>query len=92
MLKTSESRRRESMTRRQHNDMLQTRLCTLHVRTLRGGVAQLVACLISNRSVVSSNAIKGSRCFLGLDTVPLLVNTDWLHARTRTRNFTIELK
>ena len=46
-----------------------------------GGVTQLVARLTRNWSVVNSNPIKGSRCILELETLPLLLSTGWFRER-----------
>ena len=42
---------------------------------IRGGVAQWVAHLIRNVEVVGSSPIKGPRCFLEQETLPLLKTT-----------------
>ena len=46
-------------------------------------MAQLVAHLPHNVKVVSSNPIKGSRCFLEQETLPLLLSTGWFQVRIR---------
>mgnify|MGYP006890312833 CR=1 FL=1 len=51
---------------------------------IRGGVAQWVAHLIRNVEVVGSSPIKGPRCFLEQETLPLLLSTGWFQERIRT--------
>ena len=46
-------------------------------------VAQWVARLTHNRSVVTSNTIKDSRCLNQQETVPSLLCTGWLQERIR---------
>jgi len=56
------------------------------------GVAQWVTRLTRNVEVVGSSSIKGPRCFLEQDTLPLLLSTGWFqewiqvwfHNQTRT--------
>ena len=48
---------------------------------LRGGVEQWVACLTRNVEVVSSSPIKGPRCFLEQETLPLFLSTGWFQER-----------
>ena len=43
-----------------------------------GGVVQWVAHLTHNLEVVGSSPIKGPRCFLEQETLPLLLSTGWL--------------
>ena len=50
---------------------------------LRGSVAQWVAHLTCNVEVVGSSPIKGRRCFLEQDTLPLLLSTGWFQERIR---------
>ena len=45
--------------------------------TWRGCVAQWVACLTRNVEVVGSSPIKGPRCFLEQEKLPLLLSTGW---------------
>ena len=49
----------------------------------RGGVAQWVARLIRNVEVVGSSHIKGPRCFIEQETLPLLLSTGWFQERIR---------
>ena len=49
----------------------------------RGGVAQSVARLTLNVEVVGSSPIKGPRCFLDQETLPLLLSTGWFQERIR---------
>ena len=51
--------------------------------TLRGGVAQWVARLTRNVEVVGSSPIKGPRCFLEQETLPLLLSTGWFQEQIR---------
>ena len=44
---------------------------------IRSGVAQWVAPLTRNVEVVVSSPIKGTRCFLEQETLPLLLSTGW---------------
>ena len=53
-------------------------------KKMRGGVAQCVTRLIRNMSVVGSNPIKGSRCFLEQDTLPSFLSTSWFQERDRS--------
>ena len=48
---------------------------------LRGSVAQWVARLTRNVEVVGSSPIKGPRCFLDQETLPLLLSTGWFQER-----------
>ena len=50
---------------------------------LRGGVAQWVARLTRNVEVVGSSPIKGPRCYLEQDTLPLLLSTGWFQKGIR---------
>ena len=43
--------------------------------------SQLVACLTRNMEVMGSNPIKGPRCFLEQETLPLLLSTGWFQER-----------
>ena len=47
----------------------------------RGGVAQWVARLTRNVTVVSSSPIKGLRCFIEQETLLLLLSTGWFKER-----------
>ena len=47
------------------------------------GVAQWVARLTRNVEVVGSSPIKGPRCFLEQETLPLLLSTGWFQERIR---------
>ena len=47
------------------------------------GQAQWVARLTRNVEVVGSSLIKGPRCFLEQETLPLLLCTGWLQERIR---------
>ena len=49
----------------------------------RGGVVQWVARLTRNVEVVGSNPIKGIRCFLEQNTLPLFLSTGWFQERIR---------
>ena len=54
---------------------------------LRGGVGQWIACLYRNQgclSVVSSNPIKGSNCFLKQEPSSSLHSTGWFQEQIRT--------
>ena len=48
-----------------------------------GGGAQWVARLTHNEVVVGSSPIKGPRCFLEQETLPLLLSTGWFQERNR---------
>ena len=48
---------------------------------LEGGVAQWVPRLTRNVELVESSPIKGPRCFLELDSLPLLLSTGWFQER-----------
>ena len=50
---------------------------------LESTVAQWVARLTRNVEVVGSSPIKGPRCFLEQETVPLLLSTGWFQERIR---------
>ena len=50
---------------------------------LRGGVAQWVARLTRNVEVMGSSPIKGPRCFLEQETLPLFLSTGWFQERIR---------
>ena len=50
---------------------------------MRGGVAQWVARLTRNVKVVGLCPIKGPRCFLVQETLPLLLSTGWFQERIR---------
>ena len=54
-------------------------------------MAQWVARLTRNVEVVGSGPIKGPRCFLEQETLPLLLSTGWFQEGFE-RDFTIELK
>ena len=43
-----------------------------------GGVAQWVARMTRNVEVVGSSPIKGPRCFIEQENLPLLLSTGWL--------------
>ena len=55
------------------------------VTVSRGGVAQWVVRLTRNVEVVGSNPIKGPRCFLEQETLPLLMSTCWFQEQIRAR-------
>ena len=62
------------------------RLCIINMdlnHALRGGMAQWVARLTRNVEVVGSSHIKGTRCFLEQETLPLLLSTGWFQERIR---------
>ena len=46
------------------------------------GVAQWVARLTRNVEVIGSSPIKGPRCFLEQETLPLLLSTGWFQERS----------
>ena len=46
-------------------------------------IAQWVARLTRNAKVVGSSPIKGPRCFLEQDTLPLLLSTGWFQEQIR---------
>ena len=46
-------------------------------------MAQWVARLIRNVEVVGANPIKGPRCFLVQETIPVLLSTGWFQERIR---------
>ena len=48
-----------------------------------GDVEQWEQRMTCNRSVVSSNPSKGSRCFSGQDILPSLLSTGWFQERIR---------
>ena len=48
-----------------------------------GGMVQWFARLIRNVEIVGSSPIKGPRCFLEQETLPLLISTDWFQERIR---------
>ena len=50
-------------------------------QSVRGGVAQWVARLTRNVEVVFSSPIKGPRCFLEQETLPLLLSPGWFQER-----------
>ena len=52
-------------------------------KRLRGGVAQWVARLTRNVEVMCSSPIKGPRCFLEQETLPLFLSTGWFQERIR---------
>ena len=52
-------------------------------RVLHHGVAQWVARLTRNVEVVGQSPLKGPRCFLEQETLPLLLNTGWFQERIR---------
>ena len=56
--------------------------CKLQNSQMRGGVAQWVARLTRNVEVVGSSPIKGPRCFLEQETLPLLLSTGWYQKRS----------
>ena len=58
-------------------------MCSLLNVHNRGGVAQWVAHLTGNVEVVGSCPIKGPRCFLEQETLPLLLSTGWFQERIR---------
>ena len=47
---------------------------------------QWVACLTCNVEVVGSSPIKGPRCFLEQETLPLLLSTGWFQERISQSN------
>jgi len=60
-------------------------LITINIMNIitRGGVAQWVARLIPNVEVEGSSHIKGPRCLLEQETLPLLLSTGWFQERIR---------
>ena len=46
-------------------------------------MAQWVARLTRNVEVVGSSPIKGPRCFLEQETLPILLSTGWFQERSR---------
>ena len=59
-----------------------------HVSSLmsdtRGSVAQWVAQLTRNMEVVGSSPIKGPRCFLEQESLPLILSTGWFQERIQS--------
>ena len=53
------------------------------VLLLSDGVAHWVARLTRNVEVVGSSPIKGPRCFLEQETLPLLLNICWFQKQIR---------
>ena len=49
----------------------------------RGDVTQWVALLTRNVKIVGSSPIKGPRCFLEQETLPVLLSTGWSQERIR---------
>ena len=49
----------------------------------RGDVAQWLVSLTRNVEVVGSNPIKGLRCYLEQEMLPLLLSTGWFQERVR---------
>ena len=58
-------------------------MCSLLNVHNKDGVAQWVAHLTSNVEVVGLIPIKGPRCFLEQETLPLLLSTGWFQERIR---------
>ena len=52
--------------------------------SIRIGMAQWVARLNRNVKVVDSSPIKGPRCVIEQETLPLLLSTGWFQERIRT--------
>ena len=50
----------------------------------RGSVAQWVAQLTRNMEVVGSSPIKGPRCFLEQESLPLMLSTGWFQERIQS--------
>ena len=50
---------------------------------VRVGLSQWVARLTRNVEVVGSSPIKGPRCYLEQETLPLLLSTGWFQERIR---------
>ena len=50
---------------------------------VRVGLSQWVARVTRNVEVVGSSPIKGPRCFLEQETLPLLLSTGWFQERIR---------
>ena len=46
-------------------------------------MAQWVIRLTGNVEIVGSRPIKGTRCFIEQETLPLLLSTGWFQERTR---------
>ena len=55
----------------------------VNMQTFKGGMVQWVARLTRNVEVVDSSPIKGPRCFLEQETLPLLLSTGWFQERIR---------
>ena len=53
------------------------------VHMYKGRVAQWVALLTRNMEVVGWSLIKGPRCFIEQETLPLLLSTGWFQERIR---------
>ena len=62
---------------------LKCKIFSEHIQDLRGGVAQWVARLTRNVETVGLSPIKGPRCFLEEETLPLLLTTCWFEERIR---------
>ena len=58
---------------------LTVHFCHLKFRPI--SVTQWVARLTRNVEVMGSNPIKGPRCFLEQETLPLLISTGWFQER-----------
>ena len=55
----------------------------IYLYLIRGGMIQWAARLTRNVEVVGSSHIKGPRCFLEQETLPLLLSTGWFQERIR---------
>ena len=55
----------------------------VNMQTFKGGMVQWVARLTRNVEVVDSSPIKGPRCFIEQETLPLLLSTGWFQERIR---------
>ena len=57
--------------------------CIIQLANTKSGAEQWVACLIRNVEVVGSSPIKGPRCFLEQETLPLLQSTGWFQEQSQ---------
>jgi len=62
---------------------VQSPFCLINGYSTRCTVVQWVALLIRNVEVVCSSPIKGPRCIIEQETLPLLLSTGWFQERIR---------